>query len=132
MRILLVEDEENLQKMITAILKHLDSNMDIEQVASGDVALTRYLERSYDLVITDHAHFGVFGIELIDLILARNPLQPVILQTGNYGEHIDDFKQKHPDIPFLQKPYPARQLQEVVRTVLNQWYQRKSSGRAED
>ena len=52
MRILLVEDDECTRKMLTAVLKGVDSDLDIEVAANGDDALKRYLERSYhDLVI---------------------------------------------------------------------------------
>jgi CheY-like chemotaxis protein len=105
MRILLVEDDECTRKMLTAVLKGVDSNLDIEVTANGDDALKRYLERScHDLVITDNGYPGVLGIELIELILARNPLQPIILQTGDSGEHIEAFKQKHRALPLLEKP----------------------------
>jgi DNA-binding NtrC family response regulator len=117
MKILLVEDDEATQEMITRVLKRLGRNIDIDAAANGDDALTRYLESFHDVVITDHAHPGKRGIELIELILERRPLQPVILQTGNYDEHIEAFRQKHKDIPFLQKPYPLQQLQDIVRAV---------------
>jgi two-component system response regulator PilR (NtrC family) len=120
MRILLVEDDECTQEVLTAFLKHLDSNIKVEVAANGDDALRRYHERSYHLVITDNAHPGMFGIELIELILAKNPLQRIILQTGNCGEHIEAFKQKHRAIPLLEKPYPLQQLQDMARTMLNQ------------
>jgi hypothetical protein len=41
-------------------------------------------------------------------------LQRIILQTGNDGAHIDAFKQKHPAIPVLQKPYPLQRLKDSV------------------
>jgi len=63
MKILLVEDDQCTQKALTAFLKHLDSNMDIEVATNGDDALKRYLEGSHhDLVITDNVHPGVLGI----------------------------------------------------------------------
>ncbi len=121
MRILLVEDDEYTQEMITAVLRRIDSNMDIEVAANGDHAIKRYLEGSHhDLVITDNVHPGVLGIELIELILARNPLQPIILQTGNCGGHIEAFKQKHRAILLLEEPYRLQQLQDMVTTVLHQ------------
>src|SRR5882672_1683465 len=121
MKILLVEDDECTQKALTAFHKHLDSNMDIEVATNGHDALKRYLEGSHhDLVITDNVHPGVLGMELIEQILAENPLQAIILQTGNCGEQIKTFKQKHPAIPLLEKPYRLQQLQDMVTTVLHQ------------
>ena len=118
MKLLLVEDDENTQEMITALLKRLDFTIDIEAANDGDHGLKCYLDRSHDLVITDNAHPGILGIELIDLILARNPLQRVILQTGNSSEQIETFRQKHKDIPFLQKPYSLRVLLDTVKAMV--------------
>jgi len=133
MKILLVEDDECTQELIAAFLKGIDSNMDIEVAADGNDALTRYLESSdLDLVITDNAHPGVFGIELIDLILARSPLQPIILQTGNSLEHIESFKQTHRDIPCLQKPYHRQQLQDAVTASLSRRNRGPRTGHPKD
>jgi CheY-like chemotaxis protein len=119
MKILLLEDDEGTQAMILTVLKGLDVALDIEAVRNGDDALARYLECCHDLVITDHAHPGMFGIEFIERVLGRNPSQPIILQTGNSGEHIEAFKRNHRDIPLLEKPYQPRVLQGTVRALLN-------------
>lgn len=132
MRVLLVEDDVETQRMIVTVLKRLDSDIDIDVATNGNDALARYLEHCHDLVITDNAHSGMFGIELIGLLLTTNPLQPVILQTGNYGEQIETFKEKYRDVPLLEKPYTQKQLQDIVGTVLNQWHQRKDSASTED
>ena len=89
--------------------------MEIDSVSNGNEALTRYTEDGpYDIVITDHGHPGLFGIELIDAIRAINGTQAIILQTGNTGSHIDAFKQKRKDIPLLSKPYRMQDLLDLV------------------
>jgi DNA-binding NtrC family response regulator len=115
MKILLVEDDPGIRKALTDVLLRFDSSLEIEGVGNGDDALKRYLEGTYQLVITDYAHPGMFGNELIDLIVAKHPSQPIILQTGNYGKHIEAIAQKHRTIPFLEKPYPLQRLQDLVR-----------------
>jgi len=119
MKILLVEDDEATRGFIASILKTLDFIVDIEIAGNGTDAYTRYLECNHlDLVITDNYHPGMLGIELIERILARNPLQPIILQTGNDNEHLESFKQRHSEISFLAKPYHRHQLQDAVRAAL--------------
>jgi DNA-binding response OmpR family regulator len=89
---------------------------------NGDDALADYqLERSsYDIVIPDHSHLGLFGIELIALIRERNPAQPPVLQAGDCGEHIEGFRQQHRDIPFLEKPYRRQQMQDLAAAIRRQ------------
>jgi DNA-binding response OmpR family regulator len=44
MRILLVEDDENIQAWITATLKSNDPSTEVEWEANGNDALTRYAD----------------------------------------------------------------------------------------
>jgi len=123
MRVLLVEDDDNTRKMIAAALRRIDSNGEIEGAINGDDGLARYNEHRHDLVVTDHIHPGCYGIELIRLILARSPLQPAILQTGNRGEHIEAFKREYPTVPVLEKgSYTIRQFHDAVRAALSTGY----------
>ena len=59
----------------------------------------------------------MLGATLIEAIRTINPEQPIILQTGNFGEHIDVVTRNYPDIPYLQKPYSMQRLLEVVKIV---------------
>ena len=119
MKVLVVEDEPIVQNFIAAALKGIDFSAEIEVVANGDDALRRYIECvPYDLVITDHRHCGLLGIDLIEGIRANNGEQEIILQTGNSGEHLEAFKRKWKDIYLLQKPYPQKELQDLLNATM--------------
>jgi len=130
-KILLVEDDENTQTMIIGVLKRIGPNIDIDAVANGDDALSRYLESFHDLVMTDNVHPGMHVIALIELVKEMRPLQPVILQTGNDGEHIEAFRQKHKDVPVFQKPYSLQQLMDTVKAAHEGMDKRRSRQREE-
>jgi len=117
MNILLIEDDEATREMIIGVLKRLGPDIEIEVTENGDEALAHYFERRHDLVITDNTHPGMGGIELIEAIVSKHPLQRFILQTGNSGEHIASFRQQHPDIPLLPKPYQLPHLLDLVKAV---------------
>ncbi|HEX4486501.1 MAG TPA: response regulator [Terriglobales bacterium] len=120
MRILLIEDDDATREILSAVLKRTDFSLEIETAADGDDGFACYSGRGpFDLLITDHAHPGLRGIEFIDLVLSRNPLQPIVFQTGNSGPHIEDFKQRHPSITVLQKPYCMELFQDIVRSAQN-------------
>ena len=131
MKILLVEDDDNTQNMIIGVLKRIGSNIDIDVVVNGDDALSRYLESFHDLVMTDNVHPGMHGIALIERITEMRPLQPIILQTGNAGEHIEAFRQKHKDVPVFQKPYSLQQLMDTVKLAHEGMAERRS-GQSEE
>ena len=116
MRVLIVEDEENVSAFIAGILRKNDPLVEIEVAANGDHGLTRYMQGgSYDLVITDRGHPGLKGAELIEAIRAKNGAQAIILQTGSVSQLREGFQDKYRNIPVLEKPYRAEQLMALVK-----------------
>lgn len=120
MKILLVEDDDNTRNMVISVLKSVDPNFDVDAAVNGDDGLSRYFENFYDLVITDDGHPGMHGTKFLELILERNPRQPVILQSGDACGELEAFRQKHRDVPLLIKPYPLKLLRDVVRGIAHQ------------
>ena len=121
LRIVLLEDEPLIQEIIRAALLTIDPSIRIESFENGDEAIARYREAApYDLVITDNAHPGLFGIEFIEAVRALQENQPVILQTGNTGQHIDEFERKWRDIPVFEKPWGGKQFLQAVKTLLTE------------
>jgi len=82
MKVLLVEDDEPTRDMIIRVLKRLDPNIEIDVAGNGDDALTRYLTSLHDVVITENVHPGMGGIELIETIIERRPLQGSFSRPG--------------------------------------------------
>lgn len=118
-RILLLEDDPAVQQFIAAVLRKLSPFISTDLFANGDDALTRYHQGGpYDLVITDHGHLGLWGIEFIEAVRAIDANQPVLLQTGNTGEHIEDFERRWKDIPVLAKPWREEQFLQLVKALL--------------
>ena len=120
MRILVVEDEPNIHHFITAILKKDYLGVEIDVAETGDAAIARYKACGpYDLVITDYMHpRSVSADELVRAIRTSNPEQPIILQTGNSGDHIDAFIQRWKDIPYLAKPWQVKSFRDLVKKMV--------------
>lgn len=120
MRILLLEDDPNVQRHIAGILKNDYLGVEIDVVETGNAALALYETRGpYDLVITDYGHpGGVSAEEMVEAIRASNPGQAIILQTGNEGNHIEAFMQRWKDIPYLPKPWYVTQFRDLVKKMV--------------
>lgn len=98
MRILIVDDEPILHEIFAHALN--PDGHELEFATNGDDAFRLYCERGpYDAVLTDVAHPGMFGFDLVRAIQQRNPRQVCGFVTGN---------------PVLQKPFT---LQELVKFV---------------
>ena len=110
MKILIVNDEESLREMMTALLT--EAGHEIETVADGDAAMRLYCESgAYDLVLSDVWHPGIDGIELVERIRERNPAQAVAFVSGILG--IVELEHQ-PKVPVLATPFRREQLLDFI------------------
>ena len=80
-RILLVEDEVNMVRTLTKILER--KGYTVDAAATGEAALARFAERSYDLVITDLNMPVMDGLQLLREMKERHIAPATIVLTGH-------------------------------------------------
>ena len=80
MRILVVEDETTLNKLITQRLK--DESYSVDSCFDGQEALDYFSCADYDVVLLDILLPKLSGLELLSKIRAKNDNTPVILLTA--------------------------------------------------
>jgi CheY-like chemotaxis protein len=80
-RILVVDDEEPIRELFTALLTK--AGFKVDSTCNGTRALRMFRERPYALVITDLIHPGLNGAELIGKIRRLKPWHPVLLCTAS-------------------------------------------------
>ena len=86
LRILVVDDNEDLLKTISIILKK--TGFYVETAADGFVAVDRYLHGDFNVTLMDIDLPGINGVEAFRLIREMNPGAPVILMTGYSDEDL--------------------------------------------
>jgi DNA-binding response OmpR family regulator len=79
MKILLLEDDALLSKILT---KHLKENYDTTPVYDGNSALDILEKKKFDLLILDSNVPGISGLELIKELRAYNDTTPIIMITA--------------------------------------------------
>jgi two-component system response regulator AtoC len=79
--ILLVEDEANMVRTLSKILER--KGYTVEAAATGEAALQRFAERSYDLVITDLNMPVMDGLQLLREMKERHIAPATIVLTGH-------------------------------------------------
>ncbi len=79
-RILVVNNEEDLQSVLTQVLS--EDGHEVTQAATGEQALEVFREGDYHLVITDMQMPGMSGIELLKELKSINPDIQVIIMTS--------------------------------------------------
>jgi DNA-binding NtrC family response regulator len=113
-RILVVEDEDKLRRVIQL---HLESaGFEVDQAGSAEQALA--LVGMADLVITDLRLPGMGGMQLIQEMQARGATAGVVVMTahGSVDNAVEAMKLGAAD--FLQKPFSLDHLNTIVQKAL--------------
>ncbi len=82
--ILIVDDEQDMLDLLKRSLEP-DLNCRVETAPSGEAALKRLAEGSFDLVLADIKMPGMDGLELLEIVKRKNPEQTIVMMTA-YGE----------------------------------------------
>ncbi len=122
MKILLVEDEENLARGLSFNLS--EEGYVPVWAADGQTALDLFAADSFDLVILDIMLPYVDGFQVVDRIRERDPLLPILILTAK--THVDDRIQglERGADDYLTKPFHLRELLLRVAALLKrrEWY----------
>ncbi|WP_163340967.1 ATP-binding protein [Desulfopila sp. IMCC35008] len=119
-RILLIDDEASLVKMITKMLTR--SGYEVVGKTSSADALKLFIESPgrFDLVITDMAMPEITGEELAKQVIQVRPDIPIILCTG-HSDRMDENRATELGIKsFAMKPLGKADLINTVRNVLDE------------
>ncbi|GAB4423337.1 MAG: hypothetical protein Kow002_12870 [Anaerolineales bacterium] len=86
-RILLVDDQRDILKLLHSTLDTLEHELAIFEAPSGEEAMLEASREKIDLLVADYRLPGMTGVELMHKVRARYPNVHVILITG-----LDDKK----------------------------------------
>ena len=113
-RVLVVEDEEKLRRVIE--LQLTSAGFDVDKAASAEEGV-KVVDRA-DLVLTDLRLPNMDGLELLALIRRQNTQVPVIVMTayGSIETAVEAMKAGATD--FLLKPFSLDHLMQVVNKAL--------------
>ncbi|HYE12149.1 MAG TPA: response regulator, partial [Patescibacteria group bacterium] len=84
-KILIVDDEESVRKLIKKSLIH--ENYLIEEASSGQSALAILQDNAFDLIILDVMLGDQDGFELIKEIKSLDIMTPIILVSGRSEDY---------------------------------------------
>jgi two-component system response regulator AtoC len=113
-RILVVEDEEKLRRVIE--LQLASAGFDVDKAATAEDGL-KIVDRA-DLVLTDLKLPNMDGLQLLGLIRRQNTQVPVVMMTayGTVETAVESMKAGATD--FLLKPFSLDHLMQVVYKAL--------------
>jgi two-component system, NtrC family, response regulator AtoC len=115
-KILVADDEQNLRRVLTALLRR--EGHDVLQAASGLEAIEHLGQ--VDVVITDLRMPGADGMEVLRTASAKHPHVPVIMITayGSVGQAVEAIKAGAFD--YIEKPFEQQSIKIIVDKAIGQ------------
>jgi len=117
--ILVVDDEKNILKIVSATLKK--EGYGVETAQSSEEAIEKFGRATYHLVITDLKLPGKTGIELMGFIKSRDADVPVVVVTafGSIENAVDAMKKGA--FSYLTKPINSDELLSVAKEAIEKF-----------
>jgi len=116
MRILVVDDEENIREGCRRSLERI--GYEVEVAAEAREALAKLDSQSYDLALLDIRMPGMSGVELLDAAKGKDPSVAVVMMTGYASVESAVECMKKGAAEYVAKPFKPDDIREVVQRVL--------------
>lgn len=128
-KILLVEDEESLARLVSLQLQSY--GYDVDMAHDGQVALKYILTKSYDTILLDRMMPQANGLEVLAKIRSEGIKTPVIFVTAlNSPDHIIEGLEAGAD-DYVTKPFDERVLISRIRSVMRRAQNEDSKTKAD-
>ena len=117
-KILIIEDEEPIRRVLVRILNEEDSNFKIHEASDGKKGLDSISKEKFDLVLCDIKMPKIDGIELLQRTRKKNSSLPFIMLTGHGNIETAVESMKLGAYDFISKPPDLNRLITSVRNAL--------------
>ncbi len=117
-RILLIDNEEGLCRMMEAVLR--DQDYAVQACTRSFEAMESFDPAAWDLVISDIKMPGMDGLEVLQRIKERAPNMPVIMITAFATVELSIQALRKGAYDMLTKPFEPEELLYRVKNALNQ------------
>ncbi|MBB4823802.1 two-component system response regulator ResD [Sporosarcina luteola] len=115
-RLLVVDDEERIRRLLTMYLSR--EGFQIDEAMDGAEALEKYEENQYDCILLDVMMPEKDGFQVLQEIRDRKDLTPIILLTakGEESDRVTGFETGADD--YIVKPFSPREVVLRVKAIL--------------
>ena len=117
-KILIIEDEEPIRRVLTRILSEESEDYQISEEEDGKLGLNRLLKEEFDLVLCDIKMPKMDGIEVLQKAKEKEIFVPFILLTGHGNVDTAVEAMKIGAYDFILKPPDLNRLLNAVRHAL--------------
>ncbi len=121
--ILLVEDDDDTQKLITRFLE--SASYDVTVAGDGIEALTRLEQKDFDLIISDIVMPNLDGFKLLEMINQKGIIAPIIFLSGSTSEQDEIHGLEMGAVDYIRKPVRKELLLSRALNALNKRERRR-------
>jgi len=112
LRILVVDDDENIREIIREILSMAGHHVVLS--SDGEEALRLFYDQEFDLVMTDLGMPGISGWDVTRKIKGTHPEKPVVIISG-WGAQLSEEEIKTNKVDLVvSKPFSLDQILQVT------------------
>ena len=129
-RILVIDDEKETRQAYKSVLEKLDCLVDIAD--DGIDGLERFLNKIYDVVITDYNLEDIDGLQMLEHFQHIDSKVPVIFSSGLADDEVIDEVMQGGAFDFIPKPANIEQLLLSISKAIYYKPQHKSDTQPED
>jgi len=118
-RVLVIDDQDSIRRVVRRALEQ--DGHEVFDASDGELGMEILESHSFDIVITDIFMPGQDGIVTLRQVRKRFPEVKVIVISGGDSTGMMDLRQDAEllgAVTSLQKPFNAREIMDVVRSVL--------------
>ncbi len=117
-RILLVDDQRDILRLLHATLDTLGHKLDIYEAPSGEEALLEASRHRFELLVSDYKLPGITGVELMKKVRAKNPDLKAVLITAMTDKKTREEMREAGAMAIFDKPIPLADFLDVVERAL--------------
>ena len=118
-RILIIEDEPAIRRVLVKILSEEDKSHEIDEAENGIDAINNIKKNSYDLIISDIKMPKVDGMEVLDFSKKNTPETPIVMISGHGDLELAVDSMKKGAFDYISKPPDLNRLLTTVRNALD-------------
>jgi len=118
LRILLVEDDGSIARIIAVAMQDIGVPYHLDQAYSAEEGLELWHQQPYDLVLADYNLRGMNGIALIALLKAQVAELPTILFTAYDDAPVRREAKRVGVSRFIAKPFVIDEFVHIARELL--------------
>ncbi|MGL2964873.1 sigma-54-dependent transcriptional regulator [Flavobacterium sp. RSB2_4_14] len=118
-KILIIEDEASIRRVLTKILSEESSTYHVDEAEDGNIGYEKIKNNDYDLVLCDIKMPKMDGVELLEAVKKIKPEIPMVMISGHGDMETAIQTMRLGAFDYISKPPDLNRLLNTVRNALD-------------